>query len=175
MQYIIFVARALGGFDEENLKHEWLALPADITIEDKERLSKLNLDEMWKELLQRQLLNNFKYPSLRNLLNAVRALPNSNADPERTFSILTDLKSKKRNSLSSTSVNAACVLKFALKSRGETALSMQIKNKHLSLMSSEKLYAVSERKTKSCLNIFAAEKEEEENDNVDVSLTSTQL
>ncbi|KYN38056.1 hypothetical protein ALC56_07576 [Trachymyrmex septentrionalis] len=59
-----------------------------------------------------------KYSNLTNLLNAVRSLPNSNADPERMFSLLSNVKNKKRNKLSSTTVNA-CVFKLALKEREE--------------------------------------------------------
>ncbi|KAK0071475.1 hypothetical protein PV326_001200, partial [Microctonus aethiopoides] len=50
------------------------------------------------------------YPNLRKLVNAVRSLPNSNADSERIFSYLPDSKTKKRNKLSAVSVNATCVL-----------------------------------------------------------------
>jgi len=95
-----------------------------------------------EKILQCQLSNNtYKYPTLRNVLSAVRALPNSNADPERMFLILTDLKSQKRNKLSSATVNASCVIKSALKTRGETAISMTISKQHLSRMLSNKLYA----------------------------------
>ncbi|KYN43238.1 hypothetical protein ALC56_02300 [Trachymyrmex septentrionalis] len=56
------------------------------------------------------------------------ALPNSNADAKRTFSF------KKRNKLSPASINATCIVKSALKARGETSLSMIIEEKHLSHM-----------------------------------------
>ncbi|KAL6265679.1 hypothetical protein P5V15_002478 [Pogonomyrmex californicus] len=96
---------------------------------------------MWKEILQRQYLNNeIKYPNLRAFLNSTRAFPNSNAAPERIFSLLTDVKTKKRNRLSSTIVNAICVLKSALKAKNETALNMKLDEKHLSFMSADKLY-----------------------------------
>ncbi|EFN74057.1 hypothetical protein EAG_02586, partial [Camponotus floridanus] len=62
-------------------------------------------DEMWKKIFK------CKYPNMKFLLNAVRSLPNSNADPGRKFSLLTDLKTKKRNELSSACINASCVLK----------------------------------------------------------------
>jgi len=63
-------------------------LPLDFTIEEKQSLSKLNFDNIWEEILQCQHPNNIaKYPNLTNVLNAVRSLPNSNADPERMFSL----------------------------------------------------------------------------------------
>ena len=64
---------------------------------------------MWKKIVRN------KYPNLKSLVNAVRSLPHSNADPERMFSLLTDLKTKKRNKLSNACVNATCTFKSALK------------------------------------------------------------
>ncbi|KAL6418864.1 hypothetical protein ACFW04_014212 [Cataglyphis niger] len=46
------------------------------------------------KILKRQFNDIPKYPNLKSLLNVVRSLPNSNADPERAFSILSDLKTK---------------------------------------------------------------------------------
>ena len=72
------------------------------------------------------------------------------------FSLLTDLKTKKRNKLSSTSINASCVLKSALKARKETVLDMEINAKHFSLMSSDKLYSICPKKMSS-LTLYAAD------------------
>ncbi|KAL6265786.1 hypothetical protein P5V15_002599 [Pogonomyrmex californicus] len=119
---------------------------------------------MWKEILQRQYLNNeTKYPNLRALFNSIRALSNSNAAPERIFSLLTDVKTKKRNRnektkrLSLTTVNAICVLKSALKARNETALNMKLDEKHLSFMSAGKLYVTSSVKQKKSFYLHAAD------------------
>ena len=90
-------------------------------------------------------------------MNTIRLLPNSNADPERMFSLLTDLKTKKRNSLSSSSVNSTCVFKSALKARGETPITMAIEEKHLSLMSPNVLYAAAAKKEHSSLRLHAAD------------------
>ncbi|KYN26715.1 Putative nuclease HARBI1 [Trachymyrmex cornetzi] len=98
-----------------------------------------------------------KYPNLTNLLNAIQSLPNSNADPERMFSLLSNIKNKKCNKLSSTSVNASCVFKSALNAREETCLNMIIDEKHLSLMSTENLYASAAKKDKSTLRLYAAD------------------
>jgi len=50
---------------------------------------------MWKKILKCQDSNNIdKYPNLKSVLNAVRSLSNSNADSERMFSLLSDLKTK---------------------------------------------------------------------------------
>jgi len=154
---VSFIAKVLTGFDENGLKEEWLALYHDFTIEEKQNLSTLNFDNMWKEILKRQLNNIAKYPNLKSLLNAIRSLPHSNADSERIFSLLTDIKTNKRNRLSAATVNATCVFKSALKTRGETALDMRVNEKHLSLMSTSTLYAIPAKKTINSLKLYAVD------------------
>ena len=112
---------------------------------------------MWKDILTRKCDNIDKYPNLRLIVNAIRSLPHSNADPERSFSILSNLKCKEKSRLSSTSVNAICVFKSALKARKETALNMSITDRHLKLMDSKILYATPNKKQKSCLTLYSAE------------------
>jgi len=92
---------------------------------------------------------------LKSVLNAVQSLPNSNADSERMFSYLSDLKTNKRNKLTSVTVNAICVLKSALKARNETCINMIIEEKHLSYMSPDKLYVSTAKKNQSILRIHA--------------------
>jgi len=62
--------------------------------------------------------------------------------------LLTDLKTNKCNRLSATTINATCVFKSALKTTGETALNMRVNEKHLSLMSTSTLYAISAKNYK---------------------------
>ncbi|XP_029172984.1 uncharacterized protein LOC114941950 [Nylanderia fulva] len=160
---VSFVAKTIGfdetGFDENALKKEWIELPSDFTIKEKRSFSKLSFDNMWKEILQHGYINNIdKYPNLRKLLNAIRSFPNSNDDPERMLSLLNNLKPKQRKKLSPASINAICVFKSALKARGETAITMIIDEKHLSLMSANKLYTnekkdISTKKDKSILEL----------------------
>ena len=108
---------------------------------------------MWKKILQCQDSNNrAKYPNLKSVLNAVRCFPNSNVDAERMFSLLTDVKTNKRNKLSAT-VNAICVIKSSLKARNETCINMTIKEGDLSLMSPDKLYESSAKKDQNTLTL----------------------
>ncbi|KAL0116492.1 hypothetical protein PUN28_009865 [Cardiocondyla obscurior] len=145
-----FIAKTmLGTFDEDNLRKEWSSISIDF-ITEKDYLRKLNFDDMWKHILQsRYSTNELKYPVLTSLLNSIRTLPNSNVDPEKILSFLIDTKTKKRNKLSSSAVNATCVVKSALKSRKETALNMDVSTEHLSLMTSDKLYLKCLKKPKS--------------------------
>lgn len=148
---VCFIIKTIGGFDEDELKKEWSTLHLNFSDSEKLNLSKLSFDEMWKQILQCQT-KLVKYPNLTLLLNAIRSLPNSNADSERIFSLLTDIKTKKRNLLSSSTINGICVLKSALKTRGESISNIKISKKHLSLMSSDILYASSDKKRSKSLN-----------------------
>ena len=70
--------------------------------------------------------------------------------------MLPDIVTKKRNKLASSTVNALCVVKFALKCRKETAYNMVIDKRHLCLMSSKTLYYY-EKPGKKQLNIFGCD------------------
>jgi len=52
-----FIVKILTDFDENGLKEKWLALYHDFTIEEKQNLSTLNFDNMWKEILKRQIIS----------------------------------------------------------------------------------------------------------------------
>lgn len=164
-----FIAATIGGFDKIGLKKEWFALNVDFTITEKKNLLQLNFDDMWKQILQSRYPNNeIKYPHLTTLLNSIRSMPNSNADPERIYSFLSNVKTKKRNKLSSAAVNAICVLQSALETRGETVLNMKINTDHFSLMSSDKLYAnVHKKKEGQKRQLHAADDDEDDEDDDD--------
>ncbi|KAK0179268.1 hypothetical protein PV327_005033 [Microctonus hyperodae] len=91
---ISYIASQLNGFDERQIKIQWGHLYNDFSFEQKIRHSKSNFDEMWKKILKS--FSPRRFPQLQSLTNAVRSLPHSNADPGRAFSVLTDLKTKKR-------------------------------------------------------------------------------
>ncbi|KYN07743.1 hypothetical protein ALC62_01254 [Cyphomyrmex costatus] len=135
---VSFIVKTIGDFDEDALKKEWTALSLEFTIEEKRRLTSLNFDNMWKEILQCRHPNNIaKYPHLTNVLNAIRSFPNLNIDMEKTFSLLNSVR--KSSNFLSTLTNAICVFQSALNARGKTPLNMAIEKEHLSLMSSMSL------------------------------------
>ncbi|XP_070526469.1 protein FAM200A-like [Cardiocondyla obscurior] len=149
---VSYIVSTFGGFDEKNLKKEWFALYEDFSESDKDLLAILEFDELWKKILK-----SHRYPNLKSVLNAVRSLPNSNADSERIFSFLPDIKTKKRNKLAPANVNALYVFKSALKARKETALNININEEHLSLMSTDKLYSTCHKKQESHITLYTAD------------------
>jgi len=90
---------------------------------------------------------------MTKLINAIRSLPNSNADAGRTFSMLTDVKTKKRNKLSTIHVQAMCAIKLNLRARGKTAQTMEVDTRHLAFMSS--LHETNITKDACFLRLFA--------------------
>jgi len=74
------------------------------------------------------------FPNLRLLLSVVRALPHSNAEAERVFSLIPDAKTKKRNNMSTETLNSICVIRYALKDNDKTARTMTVTREHLNLM-----------------------------------------
>ncbi|EZA48480.1 hypothetical protein X777_13778, partial [Ooceraea biroi] len=152
---VSFIAQTISGCDNNDLRKEWFALHQGFTEVKKDNLAILDFDTLWKQIFT----HSQQYPNLKSILNAVRSLPNSNADSERIFSFLPDLKTKKRNKLSYQSVNASCVFKSALKARKEIAANIEITDKHLSYMSKDKLYSACPKKPKSQLTLYAADDE----------------
>lgn len=158
VQDVLLVAKRFGGFDEEMLRKEWQSIHLDFALEQKAKIINLNFDEAWKTIMAtKDADENFKYPMLTKLINAIRSLPNSNADAERMFSMLTDVKTKKRNILSPIHVQAVCVFKSCLRTREETARTMKVDARHLALMSSQNLHQTNATTDTCFLRLFAAD------------------
>ncbi|XP_066598799.1 zinc finger protein 862-like [Prorops nasuta] len=152
---LLQLCRRLGTFSENTIIKEWESLYAKESCDVKKYWSKLEFDDMWKAICSAQHENKeIRYPQLRKLLNLVRSLPHSNAEAERCFSMLPDIKSKKRNRLVHDIVNATCVIKYALRRSKETPISMNITKKHLQLMKND-LYQSHDAKPRSSLNVYA--------------------
>ncbi|KOC60028.1 hypothetical protein WH47_09168 [Habropoda laboriosa] len=75
---------------------------------------------MWIDICtQKNSSQNFLFPHLSSLLSTVRCLPHSNAESERIFSMLPDIKSKKRNKIGVDLLNSMRVVRTSLKARGD--------------------------------------------------------
>jgi len=157
IENVLFVAKRIGGFDEEILQKEWQLLHSNVTLEQREKINHLNFDDAWKTIMAiKDTDGKLKYPTICKLVNAIRSLPNSNADAERVFSILTDVKTKKRNKLNPIHVQSLCVFKSNLKARGQTAQTMTVDARHLALMSAENFHQT-DAKDACFLRLFAAD------------------
>jgi len=154
---VLFIAKRFGGFDEEMLRKEWQFLNLDFALKQKAKIINLDFDDAWKTIMATKDTNGqFKYPTISKLVNAVRSFPNSNADAERVFSMLTDVKTKKRNKLNPNHVQALCVFKSNLRARGQMAQTMKVDDRHLALMSTN-LHETNATNSECFLCLFAAD------------------
>ncbi|KAE8753063.1 hypothetical protein FOCC_FOCC000408, partial [Frankliniella occidentalis] len=112
---------------------EWRTLPGLIDADQKDRLLKLDSEEFWKEIANlRNYEDKIAFPQVTKLAQAGLILPHSNADAERIFSVVTDVKCKKRNRMGNRLLNAICAARTALKSKGQDCVSFKVTESHLS-------------------------------------------
>ena len=108
------------------MSNEWQYL-FEISRQLKEEWSKLSFGDMCSAIASFCTDSGHKmFPNLTLLLNRVHTLPHFNAEAERTFSMLTDAKTNKRNWLGTKIVNSMCVTCSALKARN-TGFFLQFK------------------------------------------------
>jgi hypothetical protein len=66
------------------------------------------------------------------------SLPHSNAETERVFSVVADVKTKKKNKIGSEALNAVCVVRFANSS--DCCTFFNVTDDHFKLKQSQNLY-----------------------------------
>lgn len=116
-------------------------MPSIFTDEDKQKFASLEIDEMWKIILEAtDFENNKMFPNLESIVYAVLSFPHSNAEAERIFSIVTDVKNKKRNRLSNDTVSAICVTRSSFQAEEKTCVDFEVDSNHLELHNSINLY-----------------------------------
>ncbi|KYN17826.1 hypothetical protein ALC57_09864 [Trachymyrmex cornetzi] len=156
VQDIIFVAQRFGGFHD--VKRRTAISKKEFHIrEQKATIINLDFDEAWKTIMATKKADGkFRYPVLNKLVNTIQSLPNSNADAERVFSMLTDVKTKERNKLHPSNVQSLCVFKLILRARGETARTMIVDARYLTLIS-KNVYKTNARENSCFLLLFDAD------------------
>lgn len=136
------IATVFGNFDVTALAYEWRVLPSMFNDADRDILANLEIDDMWMKIFETK---NFSgepmFPNLEKLVHAVLSLPHSNAEAERIFSIVTDVKNKKRNRLNIDTLNAICKVRSSFQARNIDCRTFQVEEKHLNLHNSQNLYS----------------------------------
>ena len=77
---------------------------------------------------------------VERLVDIVLSLLHSNTEAERIFSIVTDVKTKKRNKISTKCLNAICQVRSAFHSNQIDCRTFEVDEKHIELHSSDNLY-----------------------------------
>ncbi|CAH0549744.1 unnamed protein product [Brassicogethes aeneus] len=122
----------------------------------------VTFDEMWKNVLSCKNGNGMEiFPNLKALVGYIRSLPHFNAAAEKTFSLLPDISTKKRNSLSNESFNALAIVKLKSAAMSPSSLTNKLSEDQLSLMSSNKLYQPPKKKPH-LLNLHAGSTDNED-------------
>lgn len=89
---------------------------------------------MWQEISQiKDYSGQFMFVNISELAKKVFTLPHSNAACERIFSMVTDIKTKKRNCMTNKRLNSSVVIRSALKAKQEKCSNFVITIKHLYL------------------------------------------
>lgn len=128
--------------NEDKVIEEWRQLPCAFNLKEIEHLKSLNIAEMWHELslLKEYVDNSPRFFNICKLAKLVLALPHSNAEAERVFSIVTDVKTKKRNRIGDKSLNSVAVIRSSFQDKNINCISYKVVSKHLELHNYKNLY-----------------------------------
>jgi len=80
------------------------------------------------------------FPNLESIVNVVLSFPHSNAEVERIFSIVTDVKNKKRNRLANGLVSSICVVRSSFQAKNINCINFEVDSNHLELHNAQNLY-----------------------------------
>ena len=91
--------------DRQAVDSEWRSLALDTTTALEVERCAGNVEDFWRVTTsQVKHVGGLRYPNLRKLTAVLFSLPSSNASVERTFSLLKNIKTDKRNKLKRQSV-----------------------------------------------------------------------
>jgi len=81
-----------------------------------------------------------RFPNLESLVEVVLSFPHSNAEAERIFSIVTDVKNKKRNRSANDTVSSICIVGSSFEAKNINCTNFEIDSRHLRLHNALNLY-----------------------------------
>jgi len=135
------IATKIKNIDISKLAFEWRILPTVFNDTEKNELISLEIDNMWQKILNFEDNNEEKmFPNLDLLVEAVLSLFHSNAEAERIFSIVTDVKCKKRNRLANDTISAICKIRSHFQSEDINCINFEPDSRHLELHNAQNLY-----------------------------------
>uniref|UniRef100_A0A0K8TX93 HAT C-terminal dimerisation domain-containing protein n=1 Tax=Bactrocera latifrons TaxID=174628 RepID=A0A0K8TX93_BACLA len=116
--------------DAYALLPEWRTFEFNFKSDEKDNLLKMGTEEFWITKMK-NLNDNFLFPTISKLAKFVLTLPHANADSERIFSIVTDVRTKKRNKLSHANLTSICIIRSFLQDENLNCCIFQCKESHL--------------------------------------------
>ena len=129
-------------FDKDKVAFEWRSLTFEFEEDKIKEYIQLDLEEFWiiVKNMKDEAGTNVRFPSLTKLTKAVLALPHSNAEPERTFSDVNEIKYDKGNSTAIKLLNATCFGRSYYNAYGLNELNYPFTKEHLELFQYSNLY-----------------------------------
>lgn len=120
---------------------EWRTLEFNFSQDEIKSFKKMNVLEFWCKLIKTKNFNdNLVFSNLLTLVEIIFALPHANADAERIFSIITDVRTKKRNKLSHTLLNSVCIIRSFLQNENINCNDFKCNPNHFKHLNYKSLY-----------------------------------
>lgn len=124
-----------------DLEQEWLTLEYNFSESQKVDMRKLDIEKFWSKICNLKNFNDdIVFPNFARLVPILMSLPHANADAERIFSIVTDVRTKKRNKLSHEVLNSICILRSYLQNNSLDCIRFKCDNNHFNKMKYKELY-----------------------------------
>lgn len=106
------------------------------------KLQNMPIEQRWNEIsLLKTFDDSYQFSQIATLAKLVLSLPHSNAESERIFSIVTDVKNKKRNRIGSETLNSICVIRSMLQNENICCYEYQLNKYHKKLWNSKTMYS----------------------------------
>jgi len=121
--------------DKNKVVEEWREILYFYSKDQVLKLKNLDIPGFWQEIDKAKdfATDILKFSNICTLAKLVLSLPHSNASAERIFSVLNDVKTKKRNRLGDDTVNAVTVIRSSFLDKNQTSGSFKVTNEHIKL------------------------------------------
>lgn len=121
--------------DKYKVVEELREIPYFFNNEQIENFKKMSITEMWHEIstVKDFTSDNYKFNNICILAKMILTLPHSNASAERIFSIVTDVKTKKRNRIGDNTLNSVAIIRSSFQDKNLTANKFIVTDEHLKL------------------------------------------
>lgn len=120
--------------NQESVLNEWSLLPNYFSSEEKTAYLNFPVLEFWKRIEECHNFNSeFLLKNLGKLAKICLSLPHSNSAVERIFSMVSDIKTKKRNKLSAKTVSSLVRVKLDMSNMNKKCYNYPITDEMLKL------------------------------------------
>ena len=121
--------------------NEWALLQNYFDAKAKEKYKSYDMLEFWDFLQNYSNYKNDKpFSNITALASIILSFPHANADVERVFAMMNDIKTKKRNKLSPCSLSSILRIKLDMKVKNKDCKTYEFNEEHIKLFKSSVMY-----------------------------------